>query len=153
MTRIPKNRTTHAQRFADAIVRFCIRAGYRVMRVYWRKRGVRRNGVGVVIRHRDRVLAVRHSYRPEYTIPGGGIGRNETPAMAAARELGEELSLAVAPEDLIYVRRLRVTHLMELRLDAPPDIRIDNREIIDAVFLTEEEAVRRNPSFQRFLER
>ncbi len=122
------------------------------MRVYWRKRGVRRIGVGVLIRHGDRVLAVRHSYRPEYTIPGGGIGRNETPAVAAARELAEELSLSVAPDELTYIRQLRNTHLMELRLDSVPDIAIDNREIIDAVFVTEEEAIRRNPFFRRLLE-
>lgn len=147
----PSGRTP-VRRFTDMVARALIRTGYRTMRVYWRRRGVRRIGVGVLIRYRDRVLAVRHSYRPEYTIPGGGIGKNETPAIAAARELGEELDLDIAPDDLVYVKRLRNTHLMELRLSDAPDIRIDHREIVEAVFLTPEEAIRRNPNFRRFLE-
>jgi len=116
------------------------------------KKGISHNGVGVVIRHENKVLAVRHSYRPEYTIPGGGIGKNETPAIASARELNEELSLQVAPEGLVYLRQMRNTHLMELRLVDLPDIRIDNREIIEAIFLSEDEVIRRNPQFRRFLE-
>lgn len=116
------------------------------------KKGISHNGVCVVIRHENKVLAVRHSYRPEYTIPGGGIGKNETPAIASARELNEELSLQVAPEGLVYLRQMRNTHLMELRLVDLPDIRIDNREIIEAIFLSEDEVIRRNPQFRRFLE-
>lgn len=80
------------------------------------------------------------------------MGKNETPAIAGARELGEELSLQVAPEDLVYVKQMRNTHLMELHLAELPEIRIDNREIIEAVFLSEDEAIRRNPQFRRFLE-
>ena len=135
----------------DAVARLVIRAGYRTMVICWRKMGISRTGVGIIVRHEDNVLAVRHSYRPEYTIPGGGIGKNETPAIAGARELGEELSLKVAPEDLVYLRQLRNTHLMELRLADLPEIRIDNREIIEALFLSEDEAIRRNPQFRRFL--
>jgi len=134
------------------MARTVIRVGFRILTLYWRKRGITRTGVGVIIRHDGRVLAVRHSYRPEYTIPGGGIGRNETPAIAAARELGEELSLAVVPEDLVYLRQRRNTHLMELQLTEAPDIRIDNREIIEAVFLTPEEAIHRNPYFRHALD-
>ena len=139
-------------RIRDAVVRVILRAGYRTMCVYWRKMGSSHTGVCVVIRHDNKVLAVRHSYRPEYTIPGGGMGKNETPAIAGARELGEELSLQVAPEDLVYVKQMRNTHLMELHLAELPEIRIDNREIIEAVFLSEDEAIRRNPQFRRFLE-
>ena len=146
-----KNRSPLIRRLTDPVARAVIRIGYRALTLYWRKRGITRTGVGVIIRHDGKVLAVRHSYRPEYTIPGGGIGKNETPAVAAARELQEELSLEVAPEDLVYLRQRRNTHLMELHLTEPPDIRIDNREIIEAVFLTEEEAIRRGSYFGRIL--
>lgn len=121
------------------------------MTLYWRKRGITRTGVGVIIRHDGKVLEVRHSYRPEYTIPGGGIGKNETPAIAAARELREELSLEVAPEELVYLKQRRNIHVIELHLTETPDIRIDNREIIEAIFLTEEEAIRRGGYFRHIL--
>lgn len=147
----PKNHSTPIRRLTDPLARAVIRIGYRTLTLYWRKRGITRTGVGVIIRHDGKVLAVRHSYRPEYTIPGGGIGRNETPAVAAARELREELSLEVAAEDLVYLRQRRNTHLMTLNLAEMPDIRIDNREIIEAVFLTEEEAIRRGSYFRHIL--
>jgi 8-oxo-dGTP pyrophosphatase MutT (NUDIX family) len=111
----------------------------------------RGTGVGVVIRHKDRVLAVRHSYRPGYDIPGGGVGRREQPRDTAIRELAEELSIHADPRALTYKRKHHRSHLFELRLDEEPDIRIDNREVIEAVFLTTEEAVRRNPSFRHFI--
>ena len=104
------------RRLTDPLARTIIRIGYRFLRVYWRKRGVKRVGVGVLIHHKGRVLAVRHSYRPEFTIPGGGIGKNETPAIAAARELREELSLDITPGDLVYLKRIWNTHLMALNL-------------------------------------
>jgi 8-oxo-dGTP diphosphatase len=140
------------RRLTDPLARLVIRIGYKILCIYWRQQKIKKIGVGVLIHHNGQVLTVRHSYRPEYTIPGGGIGKAETPAVAAARELCEELSLQVAPEDLVYVTQMRNTHLMELHLTERPDIQIDNREIIEAVFLSPEEAIRRNPNFRLFLE-
>lgn len=40
---------------------------------------------------------------------------------------------------------------MALNLTEMPDIRIDNREIIETVFLTEEEAIRRGSYFRHIL--
>ena len=137
----------------DAAARAAMRAGYRVMRCIWRFYRPNDETVGVLIYHEGRVLAVRHSYRPGYTIPGGRIDRGETPAIAAARELREELSIEAAPEVLVYLRKLRNRHLMELVLSSPPGIRIDNREIVEAVFLTPQEAMVRNPTLRRVLER
>lgn len=42
------------------------------------------------------LLLIRNSYgnRAMFVLPGGGIGRGETPAQAAAREIKEEIGLA-----------------------------------------------------------
>lgn len=138
-------------RIFDGAARAAFRAGYRAMRVLWRIRPPHDDGVGVLVRHNGHVLAVRHSYRPGYTIPGGNVGRGEAPRETAVRELAEELSLEADPAALVFRRRVRNTDVYELRLAEEPEIRIDNREIVEAVFLTPAEATRRNPEFRKFM--
>jgi 8-oxo-dGTP pyrophosphatase MutT (NUDIX family) len=43
----------------------------------------------------NKVLLVRDKGKPKYSLPGGGIERNETTITAATRELNEELHLPV----------------------------------------------------------
>ena len=140
-----------AGRAYDCCARMVYRVGYKTLRHMPRAIRSRGTGVGVVIRHKDRVLAVRHSYRPGYDIPGGGVGRREQPRDTAVRELAEELSIHTDPASLVYKRRHHRSHLFELIFDEEPDIRIDTREVIEAVFLTQDEAIRRNPSFRHFV--
>jgi 8-oxo-dGTP diphosphatase len=44
-----------------------------------------------------RVLLVQPPFHPDWTLPGGDVEQGETPAGACARELREELGLAVSP--------------------------------------------------------
>ena len=69
-----------------------------VRRLWWRIRKPQRISVLVAaFDDRGRVLLVRHSYGPPvWALPGGGIGRNEDPATAAAREFREELGCELA---------------------------------------------------------
>ena len=142
---------TLAGRLFDGSARFIFKYGYKAMRVVWRYYKPRHNGVGVLIRHVDQVLAVRHSYRPGYTIPGGGMNRRENARQTAVRELAEELSITADPDHLIFKRHVYNTQVFELRLPERPEIRIDNREIVEALFMSPEEAVRRSPSFRQFI--
>ncbi len=84
------------------------------------------------------VLLLRSSYRSQWNFPGGGTKSGETPEAAARRELMEEITFippGLTPNGVItgnwHGRRERV-HFFEARVDHVPELRIDNREIIEA---------------------
>src|SRR5262245_38500630 len=81
-----------------------MRAGYRLVYraalVWWFIRRPHTAGSVVAIWSGGRVLLVRTSYRPHYSLPGGFTRSSETPAAGAARELHEELGLRVDPAAL-----------------------------------------------------
>ena len=102
-------------------------------------------GAAVLVRVNDELLLIRPSYRPWYAVPGGGVHRGEDPRSAAARELREEVGIAVAPaalrplcEFVVHHRFIEDhVHAFELRLAAPPAVRIDRREVVWAGFRSE----------------
>lgn len=102
-------------------------------------------GAVVLVRVGGELLLVRSSYRAWYTVPGGRVGWGEDPLAAALRELAEEVGLAAAPDALRALGEFVVhhsnledhVHAFELRLDAPPALRIDSREIVWAGFHAE----------------
>src|SRR5215218_9650751 len=60
---------------------------------------------GLVFDDAGRVLLLRHTYKGRYAwgLPGGGMGRGETPAAAMVREVREEAGLDVTISRLLGV--------------------------------------------------
>lgn len=134
----------------DALFRLTYFLGHRCARVVWRFTSPKVRGALVAVWHDGRVMLVRNSYRAEWSFPGGGIAAGESPLEAAGRELWEELGWTVEPADLhpagsIELRfHNRSDHVTFFRLDvpAPPENRIDRREVVETRFFTPQEALR-----------
>lgn len=104
--------------------------------VGWRTRGVK----VMVFDAAGRVLLVRHAYGRSdlYMLPGGGVARGETAAIAAARELREETGISlrdVTPIGQFEARaegRRDTVHLFAATTGDDPQP--DRREVIEACF-------------------
>ncbi len=133
----------------DKLWQYFFKAAYRLHLVYCFIFRPTTHGVYVAVWHGERVLLVKNSYRKCYTLPGGGRKRREDPAETGSRELHEELGLHVDPEALTFV----ATHLsrcefmkdnidlFEIRLGEEPAIRVDNREVVRADFMSVKDAM------------
>lgn len=98
------------------------------------------SGCSVVITDlADQVLLLRHSYGPKvWALPGGGVKRGEDPALAAKREVAEELGITLGTihslgtiEEVISGAH-HTAHLFAARAADHPVP--DRREVIEARF-------------------
>lgn len=77
--------------------RLALRIAHRIRHRWRMLRRVPLAGVSVFVTDLNgRLLLVRHSYGPGgWALPGGGMGRHESPEDAARREIAEEVGCAI----------------------------------------------------------
>lgn len=77
----------------------------KTLQYYWRTtRSLTLGAQGCVLTADGKVLLVRHTYRPGWHFPGGGVEKNETIAAALERELYEEARIELtAPPQLFGI--------------------------------------------------
>ena len=133
----------------DALYRVTYRMAYPLWQFYLRQIRTRTQGAQVALWHNDQVLLVRNSYRETYVFPGGYIRNGEHTATAASRELCEETGISVPTEQLrfsfawTYTSGKLTGHddIYECRLENRPIVCIDNREVIEARFVSPDTAL------------
>ncbi len=78
-----------------SIMKLLYRLAHRTQRLYWAIWRPITLGVNVLIVQEGEVLLVRPSYKNGWSLPGGGLKRNETLAQAARREVREEVGFVL----------------------------------------------------------
>ncbi len=75
--------------------------GFRVHQALWWTRAVTL-GVRALVLDGRSVLLVRHTYRPGWFLPGGGVDRGESAEAAVVRELREEAGILCAERPVLF---------------------------------------------------
>lgn len=124
----------------DRSFQLAYRVAYRMMRLYWGVRRPATHGALVTLWNDGQLLLIQNSYVNYRSLPGGYVGRFETGAEAAVRELREEIGITARTEQLVKVydevkdwegKRDHV-EIFKLELDTRPEITIDRREVVAA---------------------
>ena len=125
---------------------------YRLLICFWFIFRPSVRGVFVGLWYDSKILIIKNSYKTKYSVPGGYLKRSENPTLAAARELEEEINVRLPADRLKFVGEYTffdefkhdTVFFFETILTDFPEIRIDNREVIWARFLTSSAALEFN---------
>jgi ADP-ribose pyrophosphatase YjhB (NUDIX family) len=125
--------------------RIGLRGAYLLLRVWWGIRRPETHGAHLAVWCGDSLLLVRNSYRRGESVPAGRIHRGEAPALAASRELREEVGVVATPEALVaagvhvvdFEGKRDHAHFFEWRAPEGTRPRPDRREVIRAEWVDE----------------
>jgi len=150
------------KKLRDKILQILYFILFRMMLCYWFVTRPQYYSVYIGVWHKNEILIIKNSYKSYYTVPCGGIKRKENTAVAAARELYEEVGIDISPGQLAPAARFTIYHefmydnvtFFEIRYEHKPTYRIDNREVTWARFLTMTDAkkLRLSPVVKTYLE-
>ena len=128
----------------DRAIRLALVVAYRGLRVYWYLARPHTHGVYVALWSRGELLLIRNSYRTPASVPGGALKSGEDRAVAAARELVEEVGVPVDPDRLAQFSQYTVNEfhhsdtvsVFEVDFGAErPAFEIDRREVVWAGYV------------------
>lgn len=127
-------------RLVDRFYQRLYALGHRALRPWWRLTHPATQGAFTALWWRGEVLLVKNSYVDYRTFPGGGIEPGEPPEEAAVRECREEVGLEIGAGSLRFALEHDHQHfgrpdhvwVFEVELEAPPNLRIDHREVVEA---------------------
>jgi 8-oxo-dGTP pyrophosphatase MutT (NUDIX family) len=145
----------------DRVYQVAYRSAYRLMRLWWVLRRPRVRGAQIALWYGGELLVIRSSYRAVWELPGGGVQPGESPRDAALRECREEVGIVLPAEtlqeaqdtEIVWEHRHDRVTVFEVRLDAQPLPRPDNREIVVAALRSPAtlDAGALNPHLARYL--
>jgi 8-oxo-dGTP diphosphatase len=154
--------TLGTSRVVDLLARAAFRGAYRLLSVYWFLARPDTHGVCVGVWHGREVLLIKNSYKPYFSLPGGGPHRGEAGPETGARELREEVGVHVSPDQLraafeiVSTEEHKRDHVRFFEIDVPSrsPITIDRREVVWAEFVDSRDALSRplGPAMRAYLE-
>lgn len=138
----PLQSRSAARRLRDTLWQCFYRLAYLVLRCFWFLFRPKGQGSLVAVWCEGRLLLVKNGYRRGYGLPGGNRRPGEKARSAAVREIREEVGLRLHSNQLRYCGTV-VSHrdylrdhcaYFEVHLGQTPQITIDGREVVAAVF-------------------
>jgi 8-oxo-dGTP diphosphatase len=146
----------------NGIVRLFYRLAYRTLLSLWFFTRPTVYGVYIAVWHQQELLIIKNSYKKRFTIPCGRLKRREDSADAAVRELNEEVGIAVEKSRLKPIGEYTAKHryardvgkFFEIEMTELPAVRVDNREVVLAQFMSLERVCELdlNPTVKAWLE-
>ncbi len=135
--------------FFDTPIQWLFKLAYQLKLLYNKIFYPDAYGVYVAVWAEGKILMIKNSYKSYFTLPCGGIKKDESAEQAAVRELLEEVNIQTNAKELSFFSSFLSVfenmhdhiNLYELYLKKVPQFNIDNREVIWGEFITLEEAL------------